>query len=156
MVASAMQRGLPGNRQWKETWKFESFPYTIFLSLRSSGTSQAVRSQFKEKRLSGVTNSGPSNTTQSLGRCPPHPPRHHCWTSPSLRRLQADSQEAPSPQSHSASALPGTRAPNRAEADTWVLFNTEKTFKNSKMPRSLLPLCAFNQKTSSWELSSPE
>lgn len=48
----------------------------------------------------------------------PHLPHHHCRMSQSLRRQQADSQAAPSPQSHCASALPGTRAPNRAEVVT--------------------------------------
>lgn len=57
------------------------------------------------------------------GLTPPHPPHHHCPTSRSLTRLQADSQEAPSPQNHCASALPGTRAPNWVEIVTSVVLN---------------------------------
>lgn len=63
--------------------------------------------------------------------------RHHCQTSQSLRRLQADSRGAPSPQSRCASAWPGTRAPNRAQVVTWVLFNREETPRIIKCLSSL-------------------
>lgn len=76
---------------------------------------------------------------------PPHPPHRHCPTSLSLTRLQADSQEAPSLQSHCASASPGTRAPNWAETVTSVVFNR-------KVPTLITSCLCFQLSTHPWAL----